>query len=174
AVTKAAAEKISISPWKRARDSRMLLAAKTSTRKATAAIIGAVSAARASTSSAKSAPARNGADSAGRARATTAASAVVSPGWPPRSVSQRVPTGGSGPARRPCSPGAAPWRATRPRPRSSGQLLGHVRHVGLAPAVQQRGHGEAHGHLHGHRRQHIQQHHLPGGERYQDTTDTSG
>ena len=33
------------------------------------AIIGAVSAARASTSSAKSAPARNGADSAGRARA---------------------------------------------------------------------------------------------------------
>src|SRR5699024_766618 len=90
------------------------------------------------------------------------------------SVSQRVPTGGSGPARRPCSPGAAAWRATRPRPRSSGQLLGHVRHVGLAPAVQQRGHGEAHGHLHGHRRQHHQQQHLPGGVRGQEPPESGG
>src|SRR5699024_1504017 len=40
AVARAAAEKISISPWKRARDCRMFLAANTSTRKVTAATIG--------------------------------------------------------------------------------------------------------------------------------------
>ena len=55
AVTRAAAAKMSISPWKRARDSRMFPAAKISTRKVTEAIIGTTSAARASTSRAKSA-----------------------------------------------------------------------------------------------------------------------
>src|SRR5699024_7132141 len=79
AVARAAAEKISLSPWKRARDCRMFLAANTSTRKVTAATIGTVSAARASISNAKSAPATNGYDTAGCASALPNARPVVSP-----------------------------------------------------------------------------------------------
>ena len=77
AVRRAPEAKSSMSPWNRARDSRISPAEKTSTSKVTTATVGTTSADSASTPRARSLPAMNGTETSGRARATTTEIAAV-------------------------------------------------------------------------------------------------